>query len=159
MTHVFQRSIDKILGDDCRNPTMNAGIGWALAVLALAAGYLGYGWRGVLLAITVVAFWLLLQFSQALRVMRAASARPLGSVDSALMLHSKLHPGMRLVDIIKLTRSLGQALGTPGSDPEHFRWVDAGGDAVRVELVGGKLVRSELERAPGDGASPGAAAS
>jgi hypothetical protein len=49
-------------------------VGWALAVAAVAAGYVGYGWPGVVLAVTVVVFWLLLQFSRALRVMRGPPA-------------------------------------------------------------------------------------
>ena len=88
---------------------MNAVWGWALALAALVAGGLQWGWPGVVLAITVIVFWLLLQFSRALRVMRQATGAPLGHVDSAVMLHTKLRTGMRLIDIIPLTRSLGQA--------------------------------------------------
>ena len=75
---------------------MNAAIGWALAVAAIAAGYVGYGWPGVLMALSVVVFWLLLQFNRALRLMRAAASRPMGHVTSALMLQTKLQPGMLL---------------------------------------------------------------
>ena len=42
----------------------SAWLGWGLAVAAVAAGYVGYGWKGVVLAVTVAFFWLLLQFSQ-----------------------------------------------------------------------------------------------
>lgn len=59
---------------------MNQALGVALAVAALGLGYTSYGWRGVVLAVTVVVFWLLLQFSQALRVLREAGARPVGTV-------------------------------------------------------------------------------
>ncbi len=124
---------------------MTAIISWGLAMAALAAGYLSYGWRGVALAATVIVFWLLLVFSRAMRTMRAASARPVGSVDNAVMLQSRLHEGMRLMDIIKLTRSLGTPVR---DDPETFRWHDAAGDAVLVELKRGKAVRWLLERVP-----------
>jgi hypothetical protein len=67
-------------------------LGWLLAVAAVAVGWLGYGWKGVVLAVTVVVFWLLLQFSRALRVMRAGRRRPVGTVPNAVMLHARLRP-------------------------------------------------------------------
>ncbi len=48
-------------------------VGWLPALAALAAGYLGWGGRGVVPALTVAAFWLLLQFSRSLRVLRTAA--------------------------------------------------------------------------------------
>ncbi len=124
-------------------------IGWLLAAVALAIGYLQWGWPGVALAVTMIVFWLLLQFSRALRVLRRAGQAPVGHIDSAVMLHSKLQHGLRLPQILALTRSLG--IKRDGG-PEVFEWRDAGGDAVRVELVGGKLARWELQRA--DAAPP-----
>ena len=127
---------------------MSALMSWGLALAAIVAGYVAYGWPGVVMALSVVVFWLLLQFSRALRTMRAASGRPVGTVKSAVMLHSKLHTGMRLMHLIKLTQSLGMSLNPePNSQPERFRWADDGGDAVTVELVDGKLTRWSLERA------------
>ena len=126
---------------------MSAALGWLLAGLALVAGYVGYGWRGVILALTVVVFWMLLQFSRALRAMREAAGRPVGRVDSAVMLHAGLRPGMRLVDIMKLTRSLGEVLS---QDPEVFVWTDDSGDRVRVELRGGRVSVWALQRAAKD---------
>jgi hypothetical protein len=124
---------------------MNATVGWLLAAAAIAVGYLQWGWPGVALGVTVVVFWLLLQYSRALRVLRMASQSPVGHVDSAVMLHSKLQPGQRLPKILSFTRSLGIKLD---DHPETFEWRDVGGDAVRVELVEGKLTRWELQRAP-----------
>ena len=124
---------------------MNAAtIGWALAVAAVAVGYVGYGWRGVLLAITVVVFWLLLQFSRALRVMRLAAQAPVGQVPSAVMLHAKLHPGMPLMDVIKLTRSLGRKVR---DEPETFAWRDESGAEVEIEFDGGRCKVWRLTRA------------
>lgn len=125
---------------------MNPVLGWGLAVLAVAVGYAAWGWQGVVLAVTVVVFWMLLQFSRVLRVMRGAAGRPVGSVASAVMLHAKLKPGLRLIDILPLTGSLGERLA---DDPETFRWTDAGGDAVRVELRQGRVTVWHLDRAPG----------
>ena len=120
-------------------------MGWALAALALVAGYMGYGWPGVLLALTVTVFWLLMQFSRAVRTMKRAAERPLGTVDSALMLHSKLHAGMRLPEILKLSGSLGRKV-SEGSEPESFAWRDGGGDEVVMELKGGQLTAWRLQR-------------
>ena len=122
---------------------MSAWLGWGLALLAAAAGYAGYGWRGLVLAATVVAFWLLLQFSRALRAMRLAAGRPLGQVDNAVMLHARLHAGMHLTQILAITRSLGRKVADA---PETFVWQDAAGDAVRVELRGGQISACALQR-------------
>ena len=117
-----------------------------MAVVAIVLGWFQWGWQGVLLAISVVVFWLLLQFSRAMRVMRQAAGAPIGHVDSAVMLNAKLRAGMRLMEIIPLTRSLGQAVeGEPGV-PETFTWTDTSGACVRVQLVGGRLRQWSLER-------------
>jgi len=124
---------------------MNAAtIGWVLAVAAVAVGYAGYGWRGVLLAVTVIVFWLLLQFSRALRVMRLAAQAPVGQVPSAVMLHAKLHPGMPLMAVIKLTRSLGRKVR---DEPETFAWRDESGAEVEIEFAGGRCQVWRLTRA------------
>jgi len=122
---------------------MNPILGWGLAVLGTALAYVQYGWQGVLFAITMVVFWLLLQFSRAMRVMRMAAGAPVGHVDSAVMLHAKLKTGMRLLEILPLTRSLGRKVA---DDPETFVWTDTSGAMVRVELVGGRCTRWQLER-------------
>ena len=142
---------------------MSATWGWALAVAALVLGGVQWGWPGVALAVSVIVFWLLLQFSRALRVMRQATGAPVGHVASAVMLHAKLRTGMRLMEIIPLTRSLGQAV--PGESPaqpgatEAFTWTDGSGAAVRVELVAGRLRRWELQRPTQAAEAPGATAS
>jgi uncharacterized protein (DUF58 family) len=124
---------------------MKAGwLGWGLVVVAVAVGYTGYGWQGVALALTVTVFWLLLQFSRGVRALRDATGRPLGEVPSAVMLHSKLARGMRLPQVLRLTRSLGRPLTT---EPEVYAWADAGGDEVQVELSDGRVTRWALKRA------------
>ena len=130
---------------------MNPVIGWGLAVIATALAYRNYGWPGVALAVSVVVFWLLLQFSRALRVMRTAGQAPVGRVDSAVMLHSKLRTGMRLMEILPLTRSLGEKLA---DEPETYCWRDASGASVRVELRGGRCTGWNLQRPEGEAASP-----
>ncbi len=119
-------------------------VGWALAALAVAVGWFAWGWRGVALAVSATVFWMLLQFSRALRTLRQAGSRPLGHTPSAVMLHAKLAQGMKLLDIIPLAGSLGRA---DGDDPESYVWQDDGGDRVRVELRAGRLAAWKLERA------------
>jgi len=148
ITHVCKPSIGRIVGPLSR---VNPVAGWSLAVFAVAAGWVGFGWQGVLLAVTVVVFWLLLQFSRALRVMRDAAARPLGEIDSAVMLHSRLRPGMRLLQILPLAASLGRKAA---ATPETFVWTDAGGDAVRVVLKRGRASAITLVRAAGEESDP-----
>jgi glucose-6-phosphate-specific signal transduction histidine kinase len=129
---------------------VNAAAGWALATLAVVAGGWAYGWQGTVVALTLVVFWLLLQFSRALRAMRTAAGRPVGFVDNAVMLQARLRTGMRLIDIIGLTRSLGQELGDDiAPDRERYAWRDAAGDAVIVELAAGRCTGWRLERAAG----------
>ena len=130
---------------------MNPWVGWALAALAIAVGYAQYGWRGVVLGVTVVVFWLLLQFGKAMRVMRTAAAAPVGVVGSAVMLHAKLRRGMRLIEILPLTRSLGRKVA---DDPETFEWRDASGAAVRVQLQRGRCTDWTLSRADGEAPAP-----
>jgi hypothetical protein len=125
---------------------MNALTGLALAVAALAVGFAVYGWPGVALALSVVVFALLLEFSRALRAMRQASGRPVGRVPSAVMLHTRLHAGMRLAAVLKLTRSLGRRVA---DEPETFVWADEAGDEVEVELRQGRVTSSRLRRAGG----------
>lgn len=133
---------------------MNASWGWALAALAVFVGWMQWGWQGVLMAVTVTVFWLLLQFNRAVRVMRQATGAPVGHVESAVMLHSRLRQGMRLMEIIPLTRSLGQrADDTAVADPalERFVWTDASGCSVSVELARGQVRSWTLQRPPSEG--------
>lgn len=122
---------------------MNPALGIALALAAFAAGYAGYGWRGLLLAASLTAFWLLLQASRLIRAMRAAAEAPIGQVGSAVMLNAKLRAGMKLSELIPLTRSLGRKLS---AEPEIFEWADAGGIRVEVVLDSGQVTRWTLLR-------------
>ncbi|MBA4178040.1 MAG: hypothetical protein C0505_16005 [Leptothrix sp. (in: Bacteria)] len=129
-----------------------AWLGWGLAVAAVATSHMAYGWAGVALAATVVVFWLLLQFSQSLRVLRSASQRPVGTVPNAVMLNAGLSQGMRLPAVLKLTRSLGRRIAT---EPETWTWADEGGDAVEVQLHDGRVTSWELRRKAPEAAQAG----
>ena len=120
---------------------------WSLVAAALIAGWLGYGWRGIVLALTVLVFWLLLQFSRTLRVMRKAAGAPVGHVESAVMLHSKLRQGMTLAQILALTGSLGERMSsTDDGAVEEWRWFDFGGATVNVRMRDGRLLGWKLDR-------------
>ncbi len=127
-------------------------LGWGLAGAALLAGGFGYGWSGLLLALTVIAFWLLLQFSRALRTMRLAARAPIGSVASAVTLHARLKPGMTMLAVLPLTRSLGLPVGAP--ETETYRWTDAGNASVLAVFRHGRLLRWDLERAAAANEAP-----
>ena len=122
---------------------MNAIVGWSLAVLAVAAGWWGYGWQGVVMAISVIVFWLLLQFSRAMRAMKTAATSPKGRVGSAVMLNAKLKPGMTLMQVITLTQSLGERVS---DTPETWAWVDDGESRVTLVFEGAKLQSWQLAR-------------
>lgn len=124
---------------------MSALLGWTPAFAAVVAGWLGWGWRGLALAVTAIVFWLLLQFSRTLRVMRQAAGRPVGRVASAVMLHARLSAGQRLLQVLPLAGSLGERVA---DDPETFRWRDDGGAAVVCEFRAGRLAAWRLERPP-----------
>lgn len=110
---------------------MNPWVGWGLALVAVVAGWFGYGWPGLALAFSVIVFWLLIQFSRSLRVMRTASDAPVGHVPSAVMLHSKLRVGLPMLQIVTLTKSLGRRIAEA---PETWAWSDESGAEVRIVL-------------------------
>ena len=126
---------------------MNPWIGVGLAIAALLVGGGLLGWQGVVFATTGIIFWLLLQMSRLMRVMKTAGAAPMGSVGNAVMLNSKLHAGMKLVDLLSLAGSLGIKQAA-----ETYVWRDPGGDTVEVVLRKGKLAEWRLVRA---GEAPG----
>ncbi|MDH5539519.1 MAG: hypothetical protein OEY03_08955 [Rhizobacter sp.] len=139
---------------------MNPILGWSLALGALAAGWLGYGWPGLALAATVITFWLLLQFNRALRVMKDAGHAPVGHVPSAVMLQPKLKAGMSMIQLISMTRSLGRRLPGPA---ESFAWADAGGVELIVNFEKGRckdwqMIRPDASQNDGTDQATGRAA-
>jgi hypothetical protein len=118
----------------------------ALGVLVIAAGWRGWGWPGVAMAVDGIVMWMLLHFTRTMRVLQRAADRPVGHCDSAVMLNAKLKPGVNLLHVIAMTRGLGEAMGPDGQQPEVFRWTDASASSVRCEFVNGKLASWELSR-------------
>jgi hypothetical protein len=122
---------------------MNPFLGWTLALLALTVGWLGYGWPGVAMASTVIAFWLILQFNRAVRVMKNASETPVGHVVSVVMLNAKLRAGMPMIQVVGVTRSLGKRVA---NSSETYLWTDAGGLELVVTFDNGRCKSWQLNR-------------
>ena len=114
----------------------------AAAVLA----YRSYGWAGVAAAVTLLVFWMLLNFTRTMQVLKRAANRPIGYVDSAVMLNAKLKPAMTLLHVVAMTKSLGMQLSPKGEQPEIFSWTDGSASRVNCTFVGGKLSHHELFR-------------
>ncbi|MBC7214504.1 MAG: glycerate kinase [Burkholderiaceae bacterium] len=122
---------------------------YALVALALPwLSYRAYGWRGVAIAAAALVMWLLLHFTRLTTVLRRAAERPVGYVDSAVMLHARLRPGLALLDVLALARALGAGQSADGEEPEVFRWTDAAGAYVEAHFRAGRLVQWQLVRAP-----------
>jgi len=117
-----------------------------LGIVLIAMAYRSYGWAGVALVIGGVVMWGLLHFTRMTQVLTRASKRPVGFVDSAVMLNAKLKPGVQLLHVLALTRSLGALRSPKDTQPELFRWTDGTDSYVDCEFLNGKLVKWELVR-------------
>ena len=105
----------------------NAGFA-LLALAALLAGGWAMGWQGVLLVLSAVVLLLMLQFTKLMRTMKRVGAVPVGRTPSCLMLNSRLHPGLPLLQVLELAGSLGESVDG------GYRWVDEGGDEIRLRF-------------------------
>ena len=115
-----------------------------VAVIVLA--YRFYGWAGVAVVVTALVMWVLLHFTRMMQVLKRTANRPIGYVDSAVMLNAKLKPGMTLLHVVAMTHALGELRSPKDEQPELFRWTDGGASHVTCTFVGGKLVHHELFR-------------
>ncbi|HXD42657.1 MAG TPA: glycerate kinase [Ramlibacter sp.] len=126
-----------------------------LGVILVAAAWRAYGWGGVAIAATGVVMWVLLHLTRLTQVLKRTANHPIGYVGSAVMLNAKLKPGVNLLHVLALTRSLGERLSNEGAQPEIYRWTDAGGSSVTAEFANGKLVKWSLVRPPAEAAIGG----
>jgi hypothetical protein len=77
-------------------------------VILIAWAWQSWGWLGVAMVVSAGVMWTLLHFTRLVQTMKRASQRPIGFVDSAVMLNAKLKTGMNLMHVIAMTRALGQ---------------------------------------------------
>ena len=117
-----------------------------LGVVGVVLAYRFYGWAGVAAAATGLVMWVLLHFTRMMTILKRAANRPIGYVDSAVMLNAKLKPGMTLLHVVAMTRALGALQSAKDAQPEIFRWSDGGESQVTATFVGGKLAQHELFR-------------
>jgi hypothetical protein len=115
-----------------------------IAVVAMAFRF--YGWAGVAAAGGGLMMWVLLHFTRMMQVLKRAANRPIGYVDSAVMLNAKLKPGMTLMHVVAMTRALGALQSVKDEQPEVFRWTDGSESHVTCTFVGGKLTHHALFR-------------
>ena len=115
-------------------------------IVLLGLAYRAYGWAGLAMAATGGVMWMLLHFTRLMQVLKRAAKRPIGFVDSAVMLNAKLKTGMNLMHVIAMTRALGQAESEKNAQPEIFSWRDGSQSVVRTVFVGGKLQSWTLDR-------------
>ena len=116
----------------------------ALALLVFA--FYRYSWAGLAVTSGALVMWLLLHFSRMMQIMKRAANRPLGYVDSAVMLNAKLRPGVNLLHVVAMTRALGELQSPPDTQPEVFRWTDGSDSQVSCVFLHGKLQSWELKR-------------
>jgi len=120
---------------------------YPLAGVALVAmAYRSYGWGGVAVVSGALVMWMLLHFNRMMQVLKRAANRPIGYVDSAVMLNAKLKPGATLLHVVAMTKSLGELQSAKDVQPELYRWTDGGQSHVSCEFLHGKLVKWELFR-------------
>lgn len=116
------------------------------SVALVVAAYHYYGWPGVAIAMGGLIMWLLLHFTRMMTVLKRAADRPIGYVDSAVMLNAKLRPGVTLLHVVAMTKALGALQSPKDTEPELYRWTDGTQSYVDCEFEGGKLKKWALAR-------------
>ena len=104
------------------------------AVAGLAYGYHALEWMGFFLVLGGLVMWALLHFTRLVKVLERAANRPIGHVDSAVMLNAKLKTGVNLMHVIALTRSLGELTSPKDEQPEIYRWRDNSASLAQLDL-------------------------
>lgn len=115
-------------------------------VAAIALAWSRYGWQGVAIVCTALIMWALMHFNRMMQVLKRAANRPVGYVDSAVMLNAKLKPKVALLHVVAMTRSLGQLQTARDLQPEVYRWTDNSDSTVDCTFQDGRLVQWQLVR-------------
>ena len=115
-------------------------------IVFVAGAWHQYKWPGVAVATGAVVMWILLHFTRMVTVLSRAANRPVGHVDSAVMLNVKLRKGVNLMHVIAMTKSLGVRLSEENAQPEIFKWTDPGDSFVICTFKAGKLQTWDMTR-------------
>ena len=118
----------------------------AAGVAMIVLAYIFNGWAGVAVVVSVLVMWMLLHFTRMMQVLKRAMGRPIGYVDSAVMLNAKLKPKASLLHVVAMTRALGELQSPKDTQPELYRWTDGSLSHVTCEFGGGKLQKWNLVR-------------
>ena len=116
-----------------------------IAILT-AGAWQAFGWPGIALAVGGIVMWVLLHFTRMVAILKKAGDRPIGHVNSAVMLNAKVKKGVTLMHVIAMTRSLGLLQTEKDTQPEVFTWTDTSQSVVTCTFVGGKLTEWALLR-------------
>ncbi len=112
----------------------------------VAYAFYAYSWPGVAVALGGLVMWMLLHFTRMMHVLKRASNHPIGTVGSAVMLNAKLQPGVTLMHVVAMTKSLGALQSPKDTQPEMYRWTDGSDSHVTCEFSHGKLMKWEMVR-------------
>jgi hypothetical protein len=118
----------------------------ALALALMFGAWRSYGGQGLLLATLMISFWVLLHFTQLLRVLRIAANRPMGQVADLAPVLRRLRVGQSLSDVVRLTRCLGLRVNAPEDEVNVLSWSDEAGHTLIATFVHGRL--SAFEHRP-----------
>jgi len=124
----------------------------AFALVLIIFAYHSYEWLGVAFLLSGTVMWALLHYSRMVQVFKKATNRPIGYIASAVMLNAKLKPGLSLLHVIALTKSLGEIQAPLDMNEkktvlrEVFVWRDGSDSSVRCTFDNGRLIAFELER-------------
>jgi hypothetical protein len=124
------------------------------ALFLVAYAFYAYSWPGVAVVVGALVMWMLLHFTRMMQVLQRASARPVGTVASAVMLNAKLQPGVTLMHVVAMTKALGALQSPKDAQPEVYRWTDNSESFVTCEFSHGKLVKWEMVRPTSPTESP-----
>ena len=118
----------------------------ALALALMFGAWRSYGGQGLLLATLMISFWVLLHFTQLMRVLRIAASRPMGQVADLAPVLRRLRVGQSLSDVVRLTRSLGLRVNPPEASVNVLLWSDEAGHTLTATFDHGRL--SAFEHRP-----------
>jgi hypothetical protein len=130
----------------------NLAVVMGLAVL-LYGSFRAFGWWGFSLVSSGIIFWLLQMSTRLMQTMESAADQPVGTVNNAVMFHSQLLDGLRLLKVIDLAASLGQRLPSEDKTMDIFQWRDVANDCVQCHFQEGRLRQWTLVRAADQGAA------